>query len=150
MNIREIIKEEKERLEGRKQSEYMKGRIRGMHRGPSMLKFSLIPSEYDLLAFRVDLKRYMNGEMQTEFQGFHPDYLSGFRKSIRNLYHTAGFLIQDPMMHVNPVSADQRILIAILEKESGEEFEGLTKEEASIWIRRIKNEEHRGSTGQIS
>lgn len=95
----------------------------------------MFPSEYDLLAIRKTVKDFCTGgELDTVLKDRGKDYIAGYRKSIRCLYHTVGVMVYEPMEDLQPISENQRKVIGITENETGEAFEGLTKNEAGDWI----------------
>lgn len=140
VHIFSLLNSEIERIGRRKQGFYTKGRIDGYKKCLEFINFSKFPSEYDLLEIRTRLSEYCNSKQITEDTSDYPsDYLNGFRKSFRNVYHTVGFMVQEPMANYNEITQGQWKLLSMLSDKCGEEFSGLTKEEANIWIKEHDN-----------
>lgn len=140
MHLKELISHDFERIISRKRSPYSDGRAKGYERSFDFLLFSAFPSEEDLLEIRARIAVYCKGgTMASELQGKHPRFIEGYRKSFRNVYHTAGFMVQDPMASYSEISQGQWKLIGLLTDRGAPDFTGLTKEEANIWIKENEN-----------
>ena len=144
MRLDKLIEIELLRVECRKDTQYSQGRKAG-YRLALKLVHTTIPdfpdSEY-FIELRGALQKMSDVYFDRYNQEMDKSLRQGFRKSVRNVYVTAGDAALDPTYPELPVSEKQWRVIGILgDKLSNaiEDFEGLTKQRASAYINKWNN-----------
>lgn len=131
MTLLELLEEELARLRSRKASIYEKGRIAGCIVCIELVnELHPVPMEEDLVKLRQTLKKIIKQPTTLDIV-----MQRGFNKSLRNLYEFCYARVFSASEPLHGISKRQRMAVAMQSNRTNTEFYGLSRLDASNYIK---------------